>query len=309
MSINNAQADMYADFNGLANLRLKATQDKDSAIDEVARQFETIFMKMMLKSMRDSVSESSLINTDKQKFYQSMYDDQIALNMSQGDGLGLREMITMQLGGDKIKNSSNAGDTVDKYLASRIRAVTQPVSQSISKQAVQEKNLSTPSDFVKQLWGHAKQAAEKLGVDSRVLLAQSALETGWGKHVMHSNTGENSHNLFGIKASSSWQGKTVSVQTIEYEEGVAVKRQASFRAYDSYQDSFNDYVKFLKENPRYQQALEQVDSNENFIKGLQKAGYATDPAYAKKIISILGRENIPLFDQSLQKESIVPIKS
>jgi len=308
MSIANTQAEIYADFNGLAELRRKATHDKDSAIDEVARQFETIFVKMMLKSMRDAVSESTLVNTDKQKFYQSMYDDQISLDLTKGGGLGLSEMIKMQLGGSTEVKAEVKGVELPNYRDTAVRRIYGALQEPVVKKPADK--INSPEDYIHTLWPQAQQAAEKLGVDAKVLLAQSALETGWGQHVMHSKVGENSHNLFGIKASAGWEGKTVSVQTVEYENGIAVKQQANFRAYDSYEESFNDYVNFLQQNPRYQQALEKVNSNEDFIKGLQKAGYATDPAYARKIISIMSRENISSLNNglNLQNKASEPLK-
>jgi len=308
MNTTNTQAEMYADFNGLAELRRKATHDKDGAIDEVARQFETIFVKMMLKSMRDAVSESGLVNTDKQKFYQSMYDDQISLDLTKGGGLGLSEVIKMQLGGDAKQKSDIAGTELPNYRKTAVQGIHGALQEPALKKA--GSSIKTPEDYIHTLWPQAQQAAKELGVDAKVLLAQSALETGWGQHVMHSQTGENSHNLFGIKASAGWEGKTVSVQTVEYENGIAVKQQANFRAYDSYEESFNDYVSFLQQNPRYHQALNKVNSNEDFIKGLQKAGYATDPAYAKKIISIMSRENISSLNNgiNLQNKANQPLK-
>jgi len=295
------QADVYADFNGLARLKAQASGDdseQQNALGEVARQFETIFLKMMLKSMRDTVPESELIDGKKTRLFQSMYDDQISLDLSKRGNLGLADMIVQQLGSSVGKKEGEVtaaaeGTSLNHYRNLAVRRIEgalqekhlEPTSSPIGK-------IKSPEDFINQLLPQARQAAKELGVDAKVLLAQSALETGWGKHVMHNKTGENSHNLFGIKASHGWSGKTVSVQTVEYNDGVAAKQQASFRAYDSYEESFNDYVQFLKQNPRYQQALLKVDSNEGFIKGLQKAGYATDPAYAKKIISILGREQL-----------------
>jgi len=295
------QADVYADFNGLARLKAQASGDdseQQNALGEVARQFETIFLKMMLKSMRDTVPESELIDGKKTRLFQSMYDDQISLDLSKRGNLGLADMIVQQLGSSVGKKEGEVtaaaeGASLNHYRNLAVRRIEgalqekhlEPTSSPIGK-------IKSPEDFINQLLPQARQAAKELGVDAKVLLAQSALETGWGKHVMHNKTGENSHNLFGIKASHGWSGKTVSVQTVEYNDGVAAKQQASFRAYDSYEESFNDYVQFLKQNPRYQQALSKVDSNEGFIKGLQKAGYATDPAYAKKIISILGREQL-----------------
>jgi flagellar protein FlgJ len=247
-----------------------------------------------------------------------MYDDQISLDLTKGGGLGLADMITQQLGGTAKPNNANSlgGQTLEDYRAFSIQRLEAASSKAVESVRTDRLNnhpepsrkIDSPGAFVSELWSHAQQAAEELGVDPKVLLAQSALETGWGKHVMRNGQGESSHNLFGIKASAGWTGKTVSVPTLEYEGGVAVKRQATFRAYDSYQDSFNDYVQFLKQNPRYQQALEKAGSSEGFIKGLQKAGYATDPAYAKKIISILGREQMTSYEATIKKSGFAPIK-
>lgn len=296
MNIGGSQADVYADFNGLAQLKAKASGgsgEKQEALEEVARQFETVFLKMMLKSMRDTVPDSELIDGEKTKFYESMYDDQISLDLSKRGNLGLADMIVQQMGGQGKGNDVTASMGLSDYRDFSVRRIQGALQEvNVEKTNAVSKKINSPEEFINKMWPQAQQAAQELGVDAKVLLAQSALETGWGKHVMQNKAGQSSHNLFGIKASHGWDGKTVSVQTVEYENGIAEKRQATFRAYDSYEDSFNDYVQFLKQNPRYQQALESVDSNEGFIQGLQKAGYATDPAYAKKIISILGREQL-----------------
>ena len=302
MSSPISQADIYADFNGLAQLKVKAggnNSEQQDALGEVARQFETIFLKMMLKSMRDTVPESDLINNDKARFYESMYDDQISLDLSKRGDLGLAQMIVNQMG---ESGASKTNKTLAGLASYRQTAIQQKVPHASNEQVelprviADTQPLSTGiqsiEDFAKTLGAAASNAAKELGVDTKVLLAQSALETGWGKHIMKDQTGRSSYNMFGIKASHGWQGKTVNVQTVEYEQGVAQKRQATFRAYDSYEESFNDYVQFLKQNPRYSETLSKVDSNEAFVKGLQKAGYATDPAYAKKIMSILGREQL-----------------
>ena len=296
MNINGSQADVYADFNGLAQLKAKATGgqgEKQEALEQVARQFETVFLKMMLKSMRDTVPDSELIDGEKTKFYESMYDDQISLDLSKRGHLGLADMIVQQMGGQVKSENTVAAQGLSDYREASVRRI-QGALQEV-KTAEPSSNvtaINSPEDFLHKMWPQAQQAAQELGVDAKVLLAQSALETGWGKHIMRNKIGQSSHNLFGIKASHGWEGKTVSVQTVEYENGIAEKRQATFRAYDSYQESFNDYVQFLQQNPRYQQALTQVDSNEGFVKGLQKAGYATDPAYAQKILSILNRAQL-----------------
>jgi len=297
MSNSISQADVYADFNGLAQLKAKAGGDdseQQDALGEVARQFETIFLKMMLKSMRDTVPESDLINNDKARFYQSMYDDQISLDLSKRGDLGLAQMIVNQMGSKETSEKIDGVGDMLNYRQTAIRQQQQNKAPAAIKSELPQRNDSINSieEFTQTLGVAASNAAKELGVDTKVLLAQSALETGWGKHIMKDKAGRSSYNMFGIKASHGWEGKTVNVQTVEYEAGVAQKRQATFRAYDSYEDSFNDYVQFLKQNPRYAETLSKVDSNEAFVKGLQKAGYATDPAYAKKIMSIVGREQL-----------------
>lgn len=149
-------------------------------------------------------------------------------------------------------------------------------------------NPTSPEEFVRGVWDHAVDAAKELGLDPLVLVAQSALETGWGKKVIQSASGGSSLNLFGVKADDSWSSETASVNTLEFQDGVASMEKASFRVYDSIASSFEDYVSFLKSNPRYQHALENVADTKEFLTGLQDAGYATDPGYAEKIMGILG---------------------
>jgi flagellar protein FlgJ len=142
---------------------------------------------------------------------------------------------------------------------------------------------------VQRLLPHARRAAARLGVAPEVLIAQSALETGWGRHVMRDAAGRSSHNLFGIKASGGWSGASVRVSTLEYRDGVARREQAAFREYPDEAASFADYVRLVGGHPRYRQAVANADSPEGYLRGLQEAGYATDPAYAEKILAILER--------------------
>lgn len=151
----------------------------------------------------------------------------------------------------------------------------------------------SPETFVRELWPHARRAAQALGVAPEVLVAQAALETGWGRRMIPGPDGGNSFNLFGIKADRSWQGGRAQVSTLEYREGVAERQRASFRVYTGLAQSFDDYVRFLQGNPRYRQALEQAQHTESFVRGLQEAGYATDPKYADKILDILERGTLP----------------
>ena len=148
------------------------------------------------------------------------------------------------------------------------------------------------------LWPHAKRAGHSLGVDPRLLIAQAALETGWGRSVIHDEQGRSSHNLFGIKADSRWPGARMEVSTLEYVDGVMIKTRAPFRAYTSIEESFDDYVSFVREQPRYQAAMRSVDNLERYVRELQKAGYATDPAYAEKILNVFRREELSHLNES-----------
>lgn len=146
--------------------------------------------------------------------------------------------------------------------------------------------FDSSDDFVATMLPMAQQAAKRIGIDPRYLVAQAALETGWGKSVMRQQDGSSSHNLFGIKAGSSWQGAQARAITSEFRNGQMVKETAAFRSYDSYQDSFHDLVTLLQSNNRYQEVLKVADKPEQFVRELQKAGYATDPDYASKISQI-----------------------
>jgi flagellar protein FlgJ len=152
--------------------------------------------------------------------------------------------------------------------------------------------FDSPESFVRQLWSMAEKAAKKIGVRPEVILSQAALETGWGKHVIAKTDHASSHNLFNIKADARWEGEATSIGTVEYRNGIAVKEQAKFRVYASYQDSFNDYIHFLQTQPRYQEALQNTADPEAFIEGLHKAGYATDPAYADKVKRIMNSDTL-----------------
>ena len=142
------------------------------------------------------------------------------------------------------------------------------------------------------MWEHAKTAAEKIGLNPAVMVAQAALETGWGKHIINKSDGNSSNNLFNIKSDKSWEGDKASKVTLEFEQGTPVKKQASFRAYESIKESVNDFVDFLTQNPRYEEALQKTAQPNEFLDSLQKAGYATDPNYASKIKKVLNSSEL-----------------
>ena len=286
---NPSLAGVYTDFHGLSQLKAKAANDADGALDEVARQFESLLLQQMLKSMREASSGEDLMESDQSLFYREMYDQQLAIHLAESGGIGLSNVIQRQLGGAVTANLAPQGLDDYRRQASHLplsRSETKAVEKPGEKQVNDSASWST-SEFVQKLWPWAREAAAKIGLAPHALLAQSALETGWGKHLMQMADGSSSHNLFGIKADREWEGSRVAVGTIEYEQNVAVRKKAWFRAYDSFRESFNDYVNFLQRNPRYRQALAVTNDSERYFHELSKAGYATDPHYPEKIKAVL----------------------
>jgi len=247
------------DFRQLAALRRDARADDPAALREVARQFESIFTKMMLDSMRAASFGDPMFGSDQADMYQGMMDDQLAIEMSQGKGMGLADMLIKQLSHGAVTSPG-----LEKSLP-------------VTDQAKQE--------FIEKMLPQASAAGRELGVDPRAIIAQAALETGWGTSQPADASGT-SHNLFGVKAGANWQGASVASGTSEYESGVATDQIASFRAYASEKDSVNDYVSLLRDNPRYAAALNTGGDVRAFATALQKGGYATDPHYANKLTAI-----------------------
>ena len=261
----------FADFQGLASLKNDAKGQAPTALKEAARQFESLFTQMLLKSMREankSFGEDSLFGSDQGDMYQDMFDDQIAMQLSKGKGLGLADMLVRQLQGG-VQSTEKISAPASSAPAANSQALT-----------------TSKEDFLRQLRPHAEQAARELGVDANALLAQAALETGWGRSVPCNANGDCSFNLFGIKAGSQWSGATVNVPTLEFEDGVAVRKVERFRAYDSPADSFRDYAALIRDSSRYASARGAGDNVEAFATALQQGGYATDPHYAQKIAAV-----------------------
>ncbi len=415
----------YNDFAGLHNITKRSEENEAEALKEVARQFESMFVKMMLKSMRDANAEfekDSLFNSYESQFYRQMFDDQLALSMSQGKGIGLadsiyrqlsqqfgiqddsaskpdewlpiRESFTRQavpptqnpfsanttLNADAQPNTAmqnsldtdtqaitldlTSNQTADSNVAvaalfsqkqkgtaqgahkpllsaselsfghhpsavtaeekqalmanqspvtsERVKSQlednkprilrqskpnmklvpTQQSSESASTSGNVKKTsaFETPQEFIETLWPIAQKIGRKMGVEPKAIVAQAALETGWGKYIIHGANGQNSFNLFGIKADHRWDGEQVRVSTLEYRNGIAKREVAPFRSYDSYEASIRDYSQFILKSDRYQQAVEKGESIKHYSEGLQQGGYATDPHYAKKIQRIAGSE-------------------
>jgi flagellar protein FlgJ len=301
-------ASVYTDVNSLDGLKNMARRQDPEALREVAKQFEAVFMQMLLKSMRAaSPGDGGLLDSDNSLFYRDLFDQQLALNLAQGKQFGLADMIVRQLGGAGSAPCPVAAPGTASALATlrpveRIQARAKRPVQAQAASAVGAAaeaspfKPSSPEDFMQHMWSHAQGAARQLGVIPEVLIAQAALETNWGKHVPRFADGQSSHNLFGIKANGRWQGARVTNSTLEFVGGLPQRQRGDFRAYDSYADSFNDYADFLRSNPRYTEALRQGGNSLAFIRALQRAGYATDPDYAGKIGRIL---NGPVLNQAL----------
>ena len=313
MQAQPTSAGIYTQFSGFAEMKHLAKKNPEQALQQVAKQFEGVFLQMMLKSMREASFGNPLFDNDNSKLYRDMFDKQISLNMSEQKGIGLAEALVRQMRAYIPANSASktGHDAAQKKLPMAAASVHNlplkplqrqtfavPHSPAASSTPV---SFKSPQAFVRQLWPHAQQAASELGVDPGVLIAQAALETGWGQAINHDAKGNSSHNLFNIKADASWHGPSVAVNTLEYEGGSARREIARFRAYDSFADSFNDYVHFLKSHARYQTALG-ADNSSDFVKQLHAAGYATDPRYADKILSIVDRDSFRSQLQQVQHD-------
>ena len=308
MTIPLQTASVYTDLQGLSSLRNNTSeQNSEETLRFAAEQFEAIFLQMMLKSAHGEADEDSLFDSQQTEFYQDWHDKQLSIDLAEGKGIGIAEMLIKQLQTQQsnladatLNKNIDAGKTSSPFPITQVAPLTNGeipksaiVNDTIIKPTAVEElppkaeiKLGTPQAFVEHLWPMAKAAADKLGVAPEVILAQAALETGWGKKVTHDVSGTNSHNLFNIKADSRWDGPHATVSTLEYRDGVAVRERANFRAYESFEDSFSDYVAFMKQSPRYQAALDVADDAAAFTHELSQAGYATDPNYANKIMRI-----------------------
>lgn len=290
----------YTDFNGLATLRTKARNTPDGALREVAQQFEALFMNMMLKSMRDASMGDPLFDSNESGMYRDLLDNQLAINMSAQQGIGIADAIVSQLGHHATRNETevaNIGLKRQVIPGFRVENVPSnlPLSSPPEANAASAysrrmpERFESPEHFIESLWPEAVTAAKELGTDPRALIAQAALETGWGKKVIAHTDGRSTFNLFNIKADRRWDGENATVGTLEYQGGLPVRKFDAFRSYDSWQDSFADYVDFLKKSPRYAKAMETGGDGGRFIEELHKAGYATDPEYGNKIKDIMSR--------------------
>lgn len=291
----------------LAQLRRQAGQDGQNQATQlqVARQFESLFIQNILKQARAANPEGGLFDTQSVRMAQSLGDEQLAMQLAD-PGIGLAKALQAQMSGQSSEpfgvasHDPEAAHSRRADLRSRmpndrsidaasIAELIDKLSNNSTMQRVYSSIQGAPNhirQFVDRMNTAAKVAAEDSGVPAKLILSQAALESGWGKReIMHAD-GTTSHNLFGIKATPAWKGKTVEVMTTEYQNGVARKMTQTFRAYDSYAESFADYAKLIGNNKRYE-GVKHASSPQEAAQRIQDAGYATDPSYAKKLISIM----------------------
>ena len=269
----------YADFQGLDRLRASAGRQDPQALREAARQFEGLFTAMMLKSMREASLGSGLGDSEETKTYQDMYDQQLALQMAHGKGLGLAEMLMQQL---TRANAARDAAATPATPASAAAASTTPATSAAGADKI---SSAQRVNFVRALEPLAQSAGNSLGVAPDTLIAQAALETGWGRNVPLDANGRSSSNLFGVKAGDSWRGAAVQASTTEYDQGTPSTTRAAFRSYGDAARSVGDYVSLLQTSPRYAGALGAGSDVHAFANGLQRGGYATDPNYVNKLVA------------------------
>ena len=259
--VDPSAATTYTDINGLAALKQNPTSPQ--AISAVAQQVEALFLQMMLKSMRDATAAEDP-DSNEMGMYQDMFDKQVALNISQHADLGIAKLLKRQL--------------------TQRAASANPLSMGSAQDLPAG---HTQQEFVNRMLPPLRRVASALNLDPHALLAQAALETGWGQRMPRNADGSSSNNMFGIKAGDQWSGARATADTVEVSDGIASTRRTAFRAYGSVEESVNDFASLLASSPRYKEALSAGTDAQSYIAGIGKSGYATDPEYSNKLNQIL----------------------
>lgn len=311
------------DMNSLSSLKLQAKGDDPQALKAAAQQFEAVFVQMVLKSMRDATPHEGFFDSDQTRMYESLLDQQLAQVLSAKGSLGLAAMIEKQLSRQSTDpqdlgplpltqptpafpldrplqlNPLNQGVAPSFPLQrgqGQQGGLVQPVENPMGNARPQEVGSAgtqalgqvpdLASEFVAKVRAHAIAAEELSGIPAHYMVAQAALESGWGRTEPRFADGRQSFNLFGVKAGRGWNGPTVETTTTEYVNGVPQRQSERFRAYASYAEAFQDYAQLMMGNERYGPVLASRNPSE-FAQNLQNAGYATDPQYANKLERVL----------------------
>lgn len=322
MSVDGLSNQFALDVQSLSRLKHTASQSPEKGLSQAADQFEAVFLQMMLKSMRDAIPQSDLLNSNATDTYTSMLDKQWAQKLS-GD-IGLSDMLVEQLQGrglvgrdddvtrsdliagiprgtprvlsdpvvpkdDAVSKDDAATPASDASSGSPDAAENRETRPSVAEAGTRETRAAPHvEEFLSRLREPAEAAAQDSGVPASLILAQAALETGWGEREIPTRDGGNSHNLFGIKANDGWDGDATSIMTTEYVDGRARQQSDDFRVYDSFEAAFKDYAQLIGNNPRYAGVVT-ASTPENAARALQSGGYATDPNYADKVIDVMAQ--------------------
>jgi len=295
MSLNaptNQPNGLTMDLRSLERLKTTAGKDPKAGIRDTAKQLEGLFMQELVKSMRSTTMNTGMLDNAATEMGTNMLDTQLATQLT-GQPRGLSEQIARQLErqmGIKPQDDANSplkglGDLSIGRAA--VNGSSDAASSASPTLASDGRKLSASEQFVRKHKAAAQAAEQATGISSSNILGQAALESGWGKHEIRMKDGTPSHNLFGIKATADWKGKVAEVTTTEYIGGVPRRVTAKFRAYESYEEAFKDHARLLSQSPRYSQTVAAADTARGYAQGLQKAGYATDPAYADKLTRVI----------------------
>jgi flagellar protein FlgJ len=327
VSVDAIRSQAYTDIQALGDLKRQARANDPAAMRETARQFETLFAKMMLKSMREASAGDELFDSQESQMYRGMFDDQMAFEVTKGRGLGVADLMVQQLMRTQVAQQAEAAgeagrtsltqelkreaegiplaDPTAVFVPLRSQAAAAPATLPVrpAAPAAQPAASTVPAEaptaavprpsapgsrvaFLESILPAATKAAQALGVSPRSILAQAALETGWGRSMPLDAQGRPSLNLFGIKATPSWRGATAASETTEFFGGQATRQVERFRAYDSFEASVADHARLLSSSSRYAGALNSGDDTHTYAKALQTGGYATDPHYARKLVAV-----------------------
>lgn len=289
------------DARSLEVLKRVARQDPQSGLKAAAKQLEGLFVQMMLKSMRQATPKGGLFDSQQSEMFTTMLDQQVAESVASQGKLGFAESMLKSLGGNgnnmgPAKNGTPLVNDLQRQIFARfsdspLQAVNRAITDKSGEETHVDDHATGPvrdnASFIARMSAPAMEVAEKSGIPHQLIIAQAALESGWGNREIPTSTGAPSHNLFGIKATPDWKGATTEIMTTEYINGVRTKIKAAFRVYNSYYEGLSDYTSLLMRDPRYEKVL-QSKSAEMGAQALQTGGYATDPQYANKLISIIG---------------------
>jgi flagellar protein FlgJ len=277
-----AQQSLSADPTSLNALKFQAGKsggDGKAALKQAAKEFEALFMREIIKSMREATMKSGMLEGEGTNLGSDLLDQQYAMQLTGLPG-GLSAAIERQLS-QRIAGADGSAESItsQSFKSGAVSAPPVPGGSTVSRAS----GGSRQAEFVNQHGQAAAAVSRESGIPASFMIGQAGHETGWGKSEIRHANGAPSFNLFGIKATGGWKGNVAEITTTEYSNGTPHKTVAKFRAYESYEEAFRDYARLIGNSARYDKVMDNLDSVQGFTSGLQKAGYATDPQYAAKL--------------------------